>query len=157
MQQLVQAFGQPFVHLLHVNSAAVLGPGQPPSEALPVEVWHHWAQGRVPGGGAGEPGLPEPDPASLGALITGSDLESLKRFVEKLATGLLLPQLEQRARALNQHVTNTRRGLKNQLKSFWNKSVGAAPEERSGVAKTYDLQSEEGQMHNLADLAMMLR
>lgn len=123
----------------------------------PGGFWACLVNPRAPGGGAGEPGGgSDPPESALGSLITGSDLEALKSFVERVVVRCVLPELEARARSVHQHVTNTRRGLKNQIRSLWFKSLGGAGED-DGSVKCYGLSSQEGQMHWLADLALMLR
>ena len=54
------------------------------------------------------------------------DIETLRAFVRAFATETLLPHMERRLAALNRNIASTRKGLKNQLKTFWGRNVAAA-------------------------------
>ena len=50
-------------------------------------------------------------------------METLRFFVCAFATETLLPHMERRLASLNRTVAATRKGLKNQLKTFWGRNV----------------------------------
>jgi len=63
---------------------------------------------------------------------------------------------ETRVRALNANIASTRKGLKNQLKSFWTKSTTTRTDKPEGDAG-YTHASPESQIRVAADLAFMLK
>ena len=67
-------------------------------------------------------------PTSIAYRVTlrDEDVEALKTFVRVFATETLLPHMERRLTALNANIASTRKGLKNQLKTFWGSGFGAA-------------------------------
>jgi hypothetical protein len=67
-------------------------------------------------------------PTSIADRVTlrDEDVEALKTFVRLFATETLLPHMERRLTALNANIASTRKGLKNQLKTFWGRGFGAA-------------------------------
>ena len=67
-------------------------------------------------------------PTSIADRVTlrDEDVEALKTFVRVFATETLLPHMERRLTALNANIASTRKGLKNQLKTFWGRGFGAA-------------------------------
>ena len=156
--------GDDAVSLLPVNS----GPG-----AHPVpDVWSAHAEIRVVTGDGSEAGGSEvggseaggseaggsersSDVAEKGALMSDSDVVAHRRFVERFAVASLIPAMEARLRALNANISATRKGLKNQFKSFWGRSTGqiAKPEGDGG----YTFRSAESEIRVAADLAFALR
>ena len=58
--------------------------------------------------------------------LRDEDVETLRAFVRAFATETLLPHMERRLTALNANIASTRKGLKNQLKTFWGRNVAAA-------------------------------
>ena len=156
--------GDDAVSLLPVNS----GPG-----AHPVpDVWSAHAEIRVVTGDGSEVGGSEAggseaggseaggserssDVAEKGALMSDSDVVAHRRFVERFAVASLIPAMEARLRALNANISATRKGLKNQFKSFWGRSTGqiAKPEGDGG----YTFRSAESEIRVAADLAFALR
>ena len=66
-----------------------------------------------------EPTFRNPRPITL----NDRDVETLRFFVRALATETLLPHMERRLASLNRTVAATRKGLKNQLKTFWGRNV----------------------------------
>ena len=156
--------GDDAVSLLPVNP----GPG-----AHPVpDVWSAHAEMRVVTGDGSEAGGSEAggseaggseaggserssDVAEKGALMSDSDVVAHRRFVERFAVASLIPAMEARLRALNANISATRKGLKNQFKSFWGRSTGqiAKPEGDGG----YTFRSAESEIRVAADLAFALR
>lgn len=67
-----------------------------------------------------------PGDESSSLTLTDDDVETLRAFVRVFATETLLPHMERRLAALNRTVASTRKGLKNQLKTFWGRNVAAA-------------------------------
>ena len=55
--------------------------------------------------------------------LNDRDVETLRFFVCAFATETLLPHMERRLASLNRTVAATRKGLKNQLKTFWGRNV----------------------------------
>ena len=55
--------------------------------------------------------------------LNDRDVETLRFFVRAFATETLLPHMERRLASLNRTVAATRKGLKNQLKTFWGRNV----------------------------------
>ena len=87
--------------------------------------------------------------------MSDSDVVAHRRFVERFAVASLIPAMEARLRALNANISATRKGLKNQFKSFWGRSTGqiAKPEGGGG----YTFRSAESEIRVAADLAFALR
>ena len=85
------------------------------------------------------------------------DSNELNRFVAKFVVKTLLPYMEQKVRTLHHQVSSTRKGLRNQLKSFW---TGRRHDQDvangRGGGSTYAASSPEAQLRVLADLSMML-
>ena len=144
--------GADAVSLLPVNS----GPG-----AHPVpDVWSAHAEIRVVTGDGTDPERSaeasevSPD-ASKGVFMSDGDVVAHRRFVERYAVASLVPAMETRLRALNANISATRKGLKNQFKSFWGRSTGqvAKPEGDGG----YTFRSAESEIRVAADLAFALR
>jgi hypothetical protein len=52
------------------------------------------------------------------------DVAGHRAFVAEYVSRALLPLMETRVRALNSNIAATRKGLKNQFKSFWGRSTG---------------------------------
>ena len=93
--------------------------------------------------------------AARGAYLSDEDVERHRVFVAELVNLSLLPSMDRRAKALNAVIIANRKGLKNQLKSFWGRSTGqiAKPEGDGGYARD----CIESQMRRAADLSMALR
>ena len=110
--------------------------------------------GRFRAGGSSRSPSPSPSDALEGALMSDSDVVAHRRFVERFAVASLIPAMEARLRALNANISATRKGLKNQFKSFWGRSTGqiAKPEGRG-----YTFRSAESEIRVAADLAFALR
>ena len=87
--------------------------------------------------------------------MSASDVAAHEAFCRSFVAGTLLPSMETKLKALNASVANTRKGLKNQLKSFWGRSTGATtkPEGDGG----YTFRSEASEIRLAGDLAFMLK
>ncbi|KAK3240229.1 hypothetical protein CYMTET_49920 [Cymbomonas tetramitiformis] len=97
-----------------------------------------------------------------GAQLTEDDLVTLDSLVKDFTIKVMLPYMENRVVSLNQQVTDTRKGLKNQLKSFWGyrkEKPKSGPEGQDALAGGghYAYNSPESQLRILADLAFLLR
>ena len=101
-----------------------------------------------------------------GKFMSVSDVESVGRFVTDFVVTALLPHMDKRIRSLNQQVVSTRKGFKNQFKS-WGSSlfgrVGPGEVGREGFIEGSDASGPvylytaiEAQIRALADLAFML-
>lgn len=55
----------------------------------------------------------------LGRLLNKEDVDELKDFVRDLSSKDIIPNMEQRIRVLNQQVSATRKGFRNQIKNLW--------------------------------------
>ena len=104
---------------------------------------------------------------SKGKYMSAADIESVGKFVSNFVVTALLPHMDKRIRSLNQQVTATRKGFKNQFKSWGSSLFGrAGPGEvgREGFVEGSDISgpvylytSTEAQIRALADLAFMLQ
>ncbi|KVH90571.1 hypothetical protein Ccrd_007407 [Cynara cardunculus var. scolymus] len=80
----------------------------------------------------------------------------LKDFVRDLSSKDIIPNMEQRIRVLNQQVSATRKGFRNQIKNlWWRKGKDDTPENQS--VNMYTFSSIESQIRVLGDYAFMLR
>ncbi|KAK9156892.1 hypothetical protein Scep_003466 [Stephania cephalantha] len=92
----------------------------------------------------------------LGCLLNMDDINEMKNFMQDLASKHIIPHMEQKIRVLNQQVSATRKGFRNQIKNlWWRKGKEDAPEISSG--QMYAFNSIESQMRVLGDYAFMLR
>ncbi|PKA59768.1 N-acetyltransferase [Apostasia shenzhenica] len=83
-------------------------------------------------------------------------LSQIKDFMQELASKHIIPYMEQKIRSLNQQVSATRKGFRNQIKNlWWRKGKEDIPEAASGL--TYTFSSIESQIRVLGDYAFMLR
>ncbi|KAL6771414.1 TRS85 [Auxenochlorella protothecoides x Auxenochlorella symbiontica] len=156
------------------------------SEETPVmdpRFWISSMEETLPGGGAGEPPSRTPTPAEgLGRRLAPRDVEALGDYVREAAVRVLIPHLEARIRGLNAHVSDARRGLRNQLKSLlWRgasagggaaaapasprlRGEGPSPRDQGDLSGArggappplYPSGSLVHRMRSLADLALML-
>lgn len=93
---------------------------------------------------------------NLGRLLSKEDMDELKDFVRDLSSKDIIPNMEQRIRVLNQQVSATRKGFRNQIKNlWWRKGKEDAPENQS--VNMYTFNSIESQIRVLGDYAFMLR
>ncbi|KAI3823375.1 hypothetical protein L1987_04810 [Smallanthus sonchifolius] len=92
----------------------------------------------------------------LGCLLNNEDMDELKAFVRDLLSKDIIPNMEQRIRVLNQQVSATRKGFRNQIKNlWWRKGKEDTPEVQS--VNMYTFNSIESQIRVLGDYAFMLR
>ncbi|KAL6988128.1 hypothetical protein U1Q18_013875 [Sarracenia purpurea var. burkii] len=99
----------------------------------------------------------EPSPGQLlGCFLNIDDIDELKNTMQDLSSKHIIPHMEQKIRVLNQQVSATRRGFRNQIKNlWWRKGKEDAPDSLNGP--TYTFSSIESQIRLLADYAFMLR
>lgn len=85
-----------------------------------------------------------------------NDIDQIKVFMQELTTKHIIPHMEQKIRALNQQVSATRKGFRNQIKNlWWRKGKEDTPDTPDGPAYTFS--STESQIRVLGDYAFMLR
>ncbi|KAL3147776.1 hypothetical protein ABBQ32_002510 [Trebouxia sp. C0010 RCD-2024] len=163
LRQIQGSLGSTNCHLLTINS----GKADSNSSIGYEGLWRAHIKGVLPGGGAGEPQARPPVPSQgYGSSLSTSDMEGVARFLEEFAVRALLPHLEVRVRNLNHQVTVSRRGLRNQLKTFLFRSKsnaaaetprGGATPSGAGASNQYGAATTEGQMRQLADLAFVMQ
>ncbi|CAN4113940.1 unnamed protein product [Withania somnifera] len=91
----------------------------------------------------------------LCSFLSSDDLDELKNFIQDLSSKHIIPHMEQKIRLLNQQVSATRKGFRNQIKNlWWRKGKEDAPEYPAG--STYTFSSIESQIRVLGDYAFML-
>ncbi|KAJ8574174.1 hypothetical protein K7X08_025979 [Anisodus acutangulus] len=91
----------------------------------------------------------------LRCFLSSDDLDEMKKFVQDLSSKHIIPHMEQKIRLLNQQVSATRKGFRNQIKNlWWRKGKDDAPENPAGP--TYTFSSIESQIRVLGDYAFML-
>ncbi|CAA0837822.1 Tetratricopeptide repeat (TPR)-like superfamily protein [Striga hermonthica] len=92
----------------------------------------------------------------LGCFLNMDDIEALRSTMHDLSSKHVIPHMEQKIRVLNQQVSATRKGFRNQIKNlWWRKGKDDAPENPNGSMYTYS--STESQIRVLGDYAFMLR
>ncbi|XP_074349440.1 uncharacterized protein LOC141689154 isoform X2 [Apium graveolens] len=92
----------------------------------------------------------------LGGFLSIDDLDELRNAMQDLSSNFIIPQMEQRIRVLNQQVSATRKGFRNQIKNlWWRKGKDDATDSSSGSMYTFN--SIESQIRVLGDFAFMLR
>ncbi|CAI5479563.1 unnamed protein product [Closterium sp. Yama58-4] len=150
------AFGSAVCRLLPINSAAA------PSQSRP-DIWTKHRP--VPVGGAPTPppagtALPQspsglPVSGAVGQYMSEADVREVADMMMELSVKHLVPHLERKARDLNQQISASRRGLRNQIKNLW---FGKGKEETADATPgVYTYRSPESQIRQLADAAMMLQ
>ncbi|CAI5957946.1 unnamed protein product [Closterium sp. NIES-64] len=150
------AFGSPVCRLLPINSAAA------PSQSRP-DIWTKHRP--VPVGGVAPPppagtALPQspsgpPVSGAVGQYMSEADVREVADMMMELSVKHLVPHLERKARDLNQQISASRRGLRNQIKNLW---FGKGKEESADATPgVYTYRSPESQIRQLADAAMMLQ
>lgn len=93
----------------------------------------------------------------LGRFLNNEDMDELKDFVRDLSSKDIIPNMEQRIRVLNQQVSATRKGFRNQIKNLWWRKGKEDPPENQSVNNMYTFNSIESQIRVLGDYAFMLR
>ncbi|KAL9264874.1 Trafficking protein particle complex subunit 8-like protein [Drosera capensis] len=82
--------------------------------------------------------------------------DGMRLFMQDLSTKRIIPHMEQKIRTLNEQVSATRKGFRNQIKNlWWRKGKDDVPDKHDGPVYTYS--SNESQIRLLADYAFMLR
>ena len=95
------------------------------------------------------------DDSTMGEHMSDRDVECARNYMRTFTTKTLLPHIEQKLFTLSTQIFNTRKGLRNQFKSFWGRSAGAT--RREGEVDGYTHQSPESQIRLAGDLAFMCR
>ncbi|XP_077245173.1 tetratricopeptide repeat (TPR)-like superfamily protein isoform X2 [Tasmannia lanceolata] len=92
----------------------------------------------------------------IGSFLDINDLNEMKDLMLDLSSKHIIPHIEQKIRILNQQVSATRRGFKNQIKNlWWRKGKEDASDASNGPMYTFS--SIESQIRALGDYAFMLR
>ncbi|KAK7378868.1 hypothetical protein VNO80_04316 [Phaseolus coccineus] len=92
----------------------------------------------------------------LGCFLNTDDIDEIKVLMQDLSSKHIIPNMEQKIRILNQQVSATRKGFKNQIKNlWWRKGKEDGADSLSGPA--YNFNSIESQIRVLGDYAFMLR
>ncbi|KAL5135551.1 Trafficking protein particle complex subunit 8 [Glycine soja] len=92
----------------------------------------------------------------FGCFLNIDDINEIKDLMQDLASKHIIPNMEQKIRVLNQQVSATRKGFKNQIKNlWWRKGKEDGADSLNGP--TYDFNSIESQIRVLGDYAFMLR
>ncbi|GAB2262914.1 hypothetical protein Droror1_Dr00003911 [Drosera rotundifolia] len=87
---------------------------------------------------------------------TVEDQNNIRLFMQDLSTKCIIPHMEQKIRTLNEQVSATRKGFRNQIKNlWWRKGKDDFPDKPDDPVYTYS--SNESQNRLLADYAFMLR
>ncbi|XP_021845470.1 uncharacterized protein [Spinacia oleracea] len=88
--------------------------------------------------------------------LNTDNIDQIKVLMQDLTTKHIIPHMEQKIRALNQQVSATRKGFRNQIKNlWWRKGKEDTPDTPDGPAYTFS--SIESQIRVLGDYAFMLR
>ncbi|ESQ41618.1 hypothetical protein EUTSA_v10012466mg [Eutrema salsugineum] len=91
----------------------------------------------------------------LGCALTGDDIVEIKDLMQEFASRHIIPYMEQKVRELNQQISATRKGLRNQIKNlWWRKGKDDVPDSTKGSMYTFS--STESQIRILGDYAFML-
>ncbi|XP_043712997.1 trafficking protein particle complex subunit 8 isoform X2 [Telopea speciosissima] len=92
----------------------------------------------------------------LGCLLNVNDVSEIKDLMQDLSSKHIIPHMEQKIRVLNQQVSATRKGFRNQIRNlWWRKGKEEAPDAHNGPMYTFS--SIESQIRVLGDYAFMLR
>nr|GEV78526.1 trafficking protein particle complex subunit 8 isoform X1 [Tanacetum cinerariifolium] len=92
----------------------------------------------------------------VGRLLNNKDIDEIRNFVRDLSSKDIIPYMEQKVRVLNQQVSATRKGFRNQIKNlWWRKGKEDTPDPQS--VGQYTFNSIESQIRVLGDYAFMLR
>ncbi|CAL5194328.1 unnamed protein product [Lathyrus oleraceus] len=92
----------------------------------------------------------------LGCFLSIDDINEIKDLMQDLSSKHIIPNMEQKIRLLNQQVSATRKGFKNQIKNlWWRKGKEDGVDSLNGP--TYNFNSIESQIRVLGDYAFMLR
>ncbi|KAK7396773.1 hypothetical protein VNO78_17931 [Psophocarpus tetragonolobus] len=92
----------------------------------------------------------------VGCFLNIDDINEIKDLMQDLSSKHIIPNMEQKIRVLNQQVSATRKGFKNQIKNlWWRKGKEDGADSLNGP--TYNFNSIESQIRVLGDYAFMLR
>ncbi|XP_010549893.1 PREDICTED: trafficking protein particle complex subunit 8 isoform X2 [Tarenaya hassleriana] len=91
----------------------------------------------------------------LGCALTSDDLIEMKDLMQEFASRHIIPYMEQKVRALNQQISATRKGFRNQIKNLWWRK-GKEDGSDSANGPMYTFNSTESQIRILGDYAFML-
>ncbi|KAL7096493.1 hypothetical protein ACP275_10G083100 [Erythranthe tilingii] len=92
----------------------------------------------------------------FGCFLNVDDIEELRNTMHDLSSKHIIPHMELKIRVLNQQVSATRKGFRNQIKNlWWRKGKEDTLENPDG--STYTFSSTESQIRVLGDYAFMLR
>ncbi|XVE61381.1 hypothetical protein DITRI_Ditri06bG0034900 [Diplodiscus trichospermus] len=92
----------------------------------------------------------------LGCFLTFDDFNGIKDLLQELSSKHIIPYMEQKIRVLNQQVSATRKGFRNQIKNlWWRKGKEETSDTPNGPVYTFN--SVESQIRILGDYAFMLR
>ncbi|KAG7958379.1 hypothetical protein I3843_10G018400 [Carya illinoinensis] len=92
----------------------------------------------------------------LGCFLNVDDYNEIKDLLQDLSSKHIIPYMEQKIRALNQEVSATRKGFRNQIKNLWWRK-GKEDVTDSPAGPMYTFSSIESQIRVLGDYAFMLR
>ncbi|PON63122.1 TRAPP II complex, Trs [Parasponia andersonii] len=93
---------------------------------------------------------------NVGCFLNVDDLNEMKDIMQDLSTKHIIPYMEQKIRVLNQQVSATRKGFRNQIKNlWWRKGKDEVADLSNGPMYTFS--SIESQIRALGDYAFMLR
>ncbi|KAL5545696.1 hypothetical protein UlMin_005383 [Ulmus minor] len=93
---------------------------------------------------------------NVGCFLSVDDLNEMKDLLQDLSTKHIIPYMEQKIRVLNQQVSATRKGFRNQIKNlWWRKGKDEIADSSNGSLYTFS--STESQIRVLGDYAFMLR
>ncbi|KAK4419448.1 hypothetical protein Salat_2357700 [Sesamum alatum] len=91
-----------------------------------------------------------------GCFLNADDIEELRSTMHDFSSKHIIPHMELKIRVLNQQISATRRGFRNQIRNlWWRKGKDDAPENANGPMYTFS--SIESQIRVLGDYAFMLR
>lgn len=92
----------------------------------------------------------------LGCFLNIDDFNEIKDLMQDFSSKHIIPHMEQKIRVLNQQVSVTRKGFRNQIKNlWWRKGKEDTPDASNGPMYTFS--SIESQIRVLGDYAFMLR
>ncbi|XP_022766944.1 trafficking protein particle complex subunit 8-like isoform X2 [Durio zibethinus] len=92
----------------------------------------------------------------LGCFLNLDNFSEIKDLMQELSSKHIIPYMEQKIRVLNQQVSATRKGFRNQIKNlWWRKGKEDAIDTPNGPVYTFS--SIESQIRMLGDYAFMLR
>ena len=142
LAEMKGTFGPHDCKLLCINSSQI------DEEILPGDIWTPFVSSSlVDNSSAGH---------VLGRCLNRIDLEQINEFMQDFSVKNIIPYMEQKIRSLNQQVSATRKGLKNQIKNlWWHKGKDDTADVSNG--SNYTFSSIESQIRILGDYALMLR